>query len=130
MPRATPETQPFWDGANANMLTIQHCTACDEWVFYPRERCSHCAAAALEWRQASGRGRIWSFIVVHRAEPAFADLAPYVLAVVELDEGPRMTGIVHGVAAPDTSLIDAPVIVRFDARGDQQVPVWQLESAS
>ncbi|CAN5829701.1 OB-fold domain-containing protein [soil metagenome] len=96
-PAASPLTRPFWDAAREERLLIQHCRSCTRWVFYPRQRCPHCWADELEWREASGRARIVSFTVVQRAgHPAFADDVPYVVALIDLEEGPRMlTNIVE-----------------------------------
>lgn len=128
VPRPTPETQPYWDGAAEHRLVIQCCTACGEWNFPPRRRCPQCEAEALEWTQASGRGRLWSYIIVHRAEPEFAERTPYVLGVVELDEGPHLMGTVIGVDPDPAALpIDAPLTVAFEQRGETALPVWQLE---
>jgi uncharacterized OB-fold protein len=97
VPRASPVTQPFWDAAREERLLVQHCRACGRWVFYPRQRCPLCWADELEWREACGRGHLASFTIMERAgHPAFIDDVPYVVALVDLEEGPRMlTNIVE-----------------------------------
>ena len=70
---------------------LQKCGACSQFIYYPRDRCPNCFSDQLSWQHVSGRGKLYSYTTVYRASTrSFAD-APYVLAIVELDEGPRMT---------------------------------------
>jgi uncharacterized protein len=88
-PPVNPETQPFWDGAAAGRLLLKGCTACGEVHYYPRALCPFCGSAATEWREASGRGTIYSFSVMRRVP------VPYAIAYVTLEEGvTMMTNIV------------------------------------
>ena len=90
---------PFFNGARENRLILQHCTGCDGWSWPVRERCPHCFAAKLEWRQASGRGTLYTFTIMHQVmNPGFASAVPYNVAQVDLDEGVRMTSNVIGIA--------------------------------
>jgi uncharacterized OB-fold protein len=89
---------PFFDGAREGKLVLQHCTACDKWSFPVRERCPHCFAAKLAWRQAIGLGCLYTFTVMHQVmNPGFAASVPYNVAQVDLDEGVRMTSNVIGI---------------------------------
>jgi uncharacterized OB-fold protein len=91
LPVMDTDTRPFWEAAAEHRLLIQHCTNCDNFVFYPRALCPHCHSEGLEWREASGGGTIYSFTVSRLpAGPGFKDDVPYVVAIVELEEGPRM----------------------------------------
>ena len=90
VPRPTPETAEFWAGTRRGELRIQRCRACRKAYFYPRPICPHCNSTDVDWFTASGRGRLYSYVINHRAPPNFRDIAPYVIAVVELEEGPRM----------------------------------------
>jgi uncharacterized OB-fold protein len=93
-------------------LKLQKCGGCGAFIYYPRPRCPHCLSENLEWRNVSGRGKLYSYTVVRRASSrAFAD-GPYVLAIVELDEGPRMT--TNLMAEPEKIKIGMPVTVAFD----------------
>lgn len=94
-------------------MVLQYCSRCDRYQYYPRPFCTRCLNADLEWRQVSGRGHVYSFTVVRRAATAaFADKVPYVHAIVELDEGPRMTtNIVR--CAPHEVSIGLPVRAVF-----------------
>lgn len=90
---------PFFEGARAGRLMLQHCGACGRWSFPVRERCPHCLAAALEWRAASGRGTLYTFAIMHQVmNPGFAGDVPYNVAQVDLAEGVRMVANVTGVA--------------------------------
>lgn len=89
---------PFFDGARQGRLMLQCCAACGKWSFPVRERCPHCFAAKLEWRQASGRGTLYTFAIMHQVmNPGFAGAVPYNIAQIDLEEGVRMTSNVVGV---------------------------------
>src|SRR3989337_2917407 len=108
LPKPTAETQPFWEGTSRHELWIQRCTACKRHYFYPRPYCPNCLSGDTEWVKASGRGELYSFNVVFRAPPGFQ--APYVIAIVELEEGPRMMANLVGVDPdPKNMRCDMPV---------------------
>lgn len=117
-PRPTAETEPFWAACARGVLTVQRCAACGRTQFPPRVLCSHCHADDLGWIVAAGRGRIHSCTVVHRAPgPAFLADMPYVLALIDLDEGVRMMMNVIG-CAPAAVAIGMAVEVVFEPRGE------------
>ena len=89
-PLPDADTAPFWDAVTAGRLDVQRCQSCGRHVFYPRSLCPHCGGADLEWVTVSGRGTVYSYTVVHRAPAEFEAEAPYVVALVELEEGVRM----------------------------------------
>lgn len=123
VPAPTPETQPFWDGARAGELRIQRCRTCGEAYFYPRPFCPGCAGDDVEWFTASGRATLASYVICERPAPGFEP--PYVIALVELAEGPRMmTSIVGVEPTPEALPLDLPLTVRFEERGDLAVPVF------
>jgi uncharacterized OB-fold protein len=98
---------------------MQHCGACGRWQFYPRPFCIHCEAGALQWRAVSGLGRIYTYTVNHRAPNAFMKARlPYVVAIVELDEGPRLMANVLGNAV-DQAGIGKRVKVTFEAVSEE-----------
>jgi uncharacterized protein len=98
LPAIDVESGPFWKAARERRLAIMHCRVCDRHFFYPRALCPHCHSEAVAWTDASGRGTIYAFTIARRpAGPAFKPDVPYVVALVELEEGPRlMTNIVTG----------------------------------
>jgi uncharacterized OB-fold protein len=98
----TPVSQPFWDGLRAREVRIQHCTSCGHYVFYPRSNCSFCLSTNLEWETVSGHGTVYTYTIARRpTAPPFADEVPQKLAVVELEEGPRLTTTLVSVAPED-----------------------------
>ena len=112
IPKPTPESQPFWDGARAGELRLQRCDACQLAYFPPRSFCPHCASRSVSWFQASGRATLYSYVIHHRSVPGFTP--PYSIAVVELEEGPRMmTNIVESEQTPQALQVDMPVEVVF-----------------
>jgi len=98
LPKPDADTQPYWDAAAEGGLIYQHCQSCDKPQFPPRSICAACHDSALEWRESRGEGTIATFTEVLRAPTAaFKELAPYVIALVDLDEGFRMmVNIVEG----------------------------------
>jgi uncharacterized OB-fold protein len=115
IPVPTPETRPFWAAARRHELSLQRCRGCGAHVFYPRAACPQCLGADLEWKRVSGRGRLHTFTVVHRGQKGFPLGPPYVIAIVELDEGPRMMTNLIGIEADPAKLtIGMPVEVVFE----------------
>jgi hypothetical protein len=126
VPVPTPETQPFWDGCAAGELRIQRCTDCGKSYFYPRPVCPDCGSANVEWFTASGRATLYSYVINHRAAPGFADDGPYAIAVVQLEEGPRMMSNIRGLpATPEALELDMPLQVTFEARGNVSLPQFE-----
>lgn len=127
-PFPTTTSLPFWHAARAGRLDLQFCTNCDRVVHYPRAICPHCLGDLPEWRTVSGRGLIYSYTVVRRApSPAFADV-PYVVALVDLEEGVRMMGQV--ISAPEDVRIGAPVEVAFELRDEFAVPEFKIRDVT
>lgn len=120
LPRPTPETEAFWAGTRDGRLMLPWCLDCGRPHFYPRAICPHCLSDRLDWRQASGRGRVHTYVINHKAAPGF-DKVPYVIAVIDLDEGPRMMSniVTDTPPTPETIRIDMPVEVLFDPVTDQ-----------
>lgn len=114
LPRVTAESFPYWEGAKQHKLLIQHCHACGRFWFPPSARCHHCLSADFAWDEVSGEGQIYSFVVYHRLyHPGFEHDLPYVVAVVELREGPRLLTNIVGARWQDVRC-DVPVRVVFD----------------
>jgi uncharacterized OB-fold protein len=107
-------TAPFFAGAATGELRITRCDACDQWVWYPDDACAKCGGP-LHWAAVSGRGTLFSWVVVERAFlPAFADRVPFVTALVALDEDPAVRLCTYVVDAdPATLVADEPVHVVF-----------------
>ncbi len=131
MPMPAPDacSRPYWDGANQDVFRFQRCRACGRAQFYPRSLCAHCQGADLGWETAAGPGRVASFSVIHRAPlPAFASAVPYVLALIDLDEGVRfMCNVLN--CDPATVRIGMRVRLCFQARPGSTQKVPQVEPA-
>lgn len=116
LPQPDPVTRPFWDSLRAQEMQVQRCTACRRFVFYPRAVCPYCFGAALEWTPVSGRGTVHAVTVVHRApSPELQPETPYVVALVDLEEGVRLMARLTGVPAdPAQTPIGLSVEVVYD----------------
>jgi uncharacterized OB-fold protein len=113
-PSPTLETEPFWRACTEGTLRLPRCNACDAVVWYPRRFCPQCHRADdLSWFDASGHGTVYSFTVVRRAPDPWKDAVPYVIAYVELDEGPRVLTNIVG-CDPEAVAIGQSVDVVFD----------------
>ena len=117
LPKPTPETKPYWDGAKAHKLMLPWCKSCGKAHFFPRNCCPHCFSFDLKWKQASGRGKLHTFVInVNKAARGFEQKLPYVIAVVELEEGPRMMSnlVMDEEPTPENVKIDMDHEVVFD----------------
>jgi uncharacterized OB-fold protein len=130
LPSPDVETQPFWDACREGRFLVKHCRACGKDHFYPRPFCPFCWSDQVEWKEASGRGTLYTYSIVHVNDlPPFNERVPYVAAVVELDEGPKvMTNIED--APFDALQCGAPVVLDFKAISDDvTIPVFRLAQA-
>lgn len=126
LPTPEGDTQPFWDAAAEERLLLRRCDDCDTTHFYPRPFCPLCWSANVSWIQASGRATLYTWSVVHRNDlPPFDERVPYVAAVVDLEEGPRMmTNVVD--CDPGDLDIGMDLGVTFEWRSDAvRVPVFR-----
>ncbi len=117
LPRVTSLTQPFWEATAQKRLVIQRCASCREFVWCPRPACTECGSDQLEWKSVSGRGTVFSFTIIRqviaRGAGAFEKEIPYIVAWVDLEEGPRFCSNV--VDCPiDRVTIGMPVEVVFE----------------
>jgi uncharacterized OB-fold protein len=125
-PVITPETLPFWDAAQREELQIQRCRACDRFYFYPRPFCPVCFSGDVEWVRVSGRATLVSYVINHRPVPGWEDDAPYAIALVELEEGPRMATNIVGVPNTiDDLVLDMPLEVCFVEQSGVKVPKFR-----
>jgi uncharacterized OB-fold protein len=125
-PIPDPESQPYWNATRDGKLLVQRCSAHGHVQLYARPHCLVCRSP-VAWVEASGRGTVYSFTVIRQnfGRP-FRDMVPYVVALVDLDEGARlMTNIVG--CEPDDVTVGAPVRVRFDpVSDDAALPLFEL----
>ena len=119
LPHPAPESEPFWAAARAHKLKIQKCTSCGNHWFPPSEHCPECLSADHDWIEASGRGRVFSFVTYQRLyNKGWEGEVPYVVALVELEEGPRLLSNLTGIA-PENVACDMAVKVVFDDVTDE-----------
>lgn len=117
LPRPTPETRHFWEGTRAGELRLQRCEDCTRVYFPPRPVCPACASLRVSVFAASGRGRLYSYVIHHRPAPGFRP--PYAIALVELAEGPRMLSNLVGVdPTPEALPLDLELEVCFERIDD------------
>ncbi len=115
VPVPDPDTQPFWEGCQQGKLLLQRCDACSRFRFPPGETCPNCGSDRASWVGSSGRGRVFSWIVVVHPVPReiYAADVPYVVALVDLEEGVRMATNIIG-CQPGSIVADMPVQVAFE----------------
>jgi hypothetical protein len=118
LPRPSEDSAPFWEAACRGELRMQRCDDCGHVRFPPALLCARCLSEHAEWVRLSGRGTVYSWIVIHQSQhPAFNADVPYNVAIIELDEGPRLhTNLVD--CANDRIHIGMPVEVVFDKVSD------------
>jgi uncharacterized OB-fold protein len=120
------DSRPYWEGLAQGELRIQHCNACSKAVFYPRLICPHCHADQLSWIAASGKGTIYSYTVAHQGFGPFAADVPFVIAIVELEEGVRMMSRIVD-ASRERVAVGAAVRATFESVGeDLTLPYFRL----
>ncbi|MBK5221778.1 MAG: OB-fold domain-containing protein [Acidimicrobiia bacterium] len=130
IPEPTPETAHFWEGTRTGELRIQRCSDCASAYFPPRPFCPACSSRNVEVEAASGRATLYSYVIHHREVPGFT--SPYAIAVVELEEGPRMmTNIVECEQTPEALVLDMALEVTFEQVNDEiSVPLFRPAEAS
>jgi uncharacterized OB-fold protein len=125
-PIPNAETKPFWDGCAQEQFLLQRCASCNAYRHPPSPTCSRCLSDRFDWLPAKGTGTVYSFTVVReQSAPGWSELVPYVLTVVELDEGPHvLTNLVN--VEPEAVRIGMPVEVTFAALSDtMKLPVFR-----
>lgn len=105
LPTIETETRPFWEGTKAGKLLLRSCNACGKTHYYPRPFCPACWSDDVEWVEASGRATLYTHSLVHVNDlPPFGEQVPYVAAVVDLEEGPRMMTQLEGCDPDDLEI--------------------------
>jgi uncharacterized protein len=120
------DSRPYWEGLKQGELRIQHCSACSQYVFYPRSLCPYCHTTQLSWEVVSGRGTIYTYTVAHQGFGAFAADVPFIVALVELEEGVRMMTRIIDVPREQVS-VGAAVRVTFQSVAeDLTLPYFRI----
>lgn len=128
LPQPTDITRPFWEAAAAHRLVVQACKACGTRQFYPRLMCTACMSEDIAWVESSGKGKVYTFTVNHRAPNAFMKTRlPYVVAAIDLDDGVRMIANIVGCPI-DQIEVGSRVKVLFEDTGfDITLPQFTLD---
>ena len=124
-PKPSAENAPFWDGTAAGKLVLPRCRSCAYVIWYPRELCTQCGSVDIEWFEASGDGVIYSCTVTHKGQGAYRDAGPFVLAYVELAEGPRVMTNIVGCDPESVRIGQAVTVVFHDTGQGTAVPRFQ-----
>ena len=129
LPTPTPETAHFWEGCKAGELRLQRCRTCAESYFPPRPFCPKCGSREVEVFRASGRAILWSYVINERPRRDMGD-KPHSIAVVALEEGPRMmTNIVGCPQTPEALVLNMPLAVTFETFGEIALPFFKPAEA-
>jgi uncharacterized OB-fold protein len=114
---------PYWDALDEGRQIFQRCVVCDNAWLPPRHECPDCLHQAWGWEVASGSARLISWVVYHTAfHPAFKERLPYTVAIVELDEGPRLISNIVDIGDPETLVIDQALELVIEREGDVAIP--------
>ena len=125
LPQPTPETAHFWAGTKNEILKLQRCDDCNNVYFPPRPFCPSCASRKVSVFDATGSATLYSYVINNRPHPAFD--GPYSIAVVELEEGPRMmSNIINCPQTPEALELDMPLEVVFESMSKEiSLPYFQ-----
>jgi hypothetical protein len=125
LPEADETSKPFWDAAMEGRLLLMRCSECRTWRLPSRQHCDACLSDQYTWEQASGRGTVRTFGVMHQKyHPAWAAEAPYNVTIVELEEGPRLPTNIVGADNSDIR-VGMPVMVEFERHEDVALPKFR-----
>ncbi|MFC4272642.1 hypothetical protein GQF03_10695 [Sneathiella chungangensis] len=128
IPVVDSDSEPFWASGLSGKLKLPHCSSCGKFHYYPRTLCPHCHLTDLSYKEVSGNGTIYSYTVQRRpAGNEFKDDVPYIVALIDLEEGPRMLSNIVGLA-PEEVAIGQRVAVQFITVSDSiSLPVFQVQ---
>lgn len=117
LPIPNPDTEPFWQGCANGKLLLQRCSGCEAYRHPPSPICHNCLSPEHQWVEASGQGTVYSYVIAHEALRGWTGEVPYVVAIIELAEGPHMISNVVGTPF-DRIKIGMPVTVFFEQTGE------------
>ena len=126
VPPSSEDAAPFWEASRERRFTLPWCTDCEQPFWYPRSRCPRCLGDGIEWREASGQGTVYALSVQHLpATPEMKDRVPYIVALIDLDEGPRMMSNVFGCDPADATVGMRVQVGWEDLDDGRRLPVFE-----
>jgi len=126
-PRPAPESLLYWQAAREHRLALPKCEDCQKFWFPPSRTCPHCLSANFSFQNVTGKGKIFSFVTFHRVyRPAFTNDVPYVVTLIELDEGPRLLSNIMGVTHDQVKCEMRVEVVFDDYDEDISIPKFKL----
>lgn len=127
LPTLTDENRPFWDACRAGRLSLQRCSACAHWRYPISRFCPRCLSPDFEWTSVSGRGTVFSYVVFHQSYHAgFKGDVPYNVAMIQLEEGPRMYSNIVGTPNDQVRIGDAVEVVFDPVTPEVTIPRFRL----
>lgn len=131
LPVLTDENRPFWDACRAGTLSLQRCGQCAHFRYPISHCCPRCLSSNFAWTPVSGRGSVFSYVIFHRAyHPGFKDDVPYNVALVQLEEGPRMYSNIVGTPNDEVHIGDLVEAVFEPATPDITIPRFRLRAGA
>ncbi len=126
LPKTTKEDRPFWEGVKQRRFLLPRCTQCGHTWFPPYQNCQRCLSFDREWKEASGRGHVFGFIEMQQPYiPSFKDELPYNVALIELEEGPKMYSNIVGIPNDQIRVGMAVEVVFEDANEEFAIPKFR-----
>ncbi|MEE8303080.1 MAG: OB-fold domain-containing protein [Candidatus Tectomicrobia bacterium] len=124
-----PDTLPFWEATKRHELTYQTCNKCNTVIFYPRRHCTSCGSTETTLNVSKGEGSVYTFsVIVQSRHPAFAELGPYAIGYIDLDEGFRMMSNIVGVGDPLNDIqCGMRVKVHWEDQGEGDISLPMFE---
>lgn len=127
IPTPSPETQEFWAGCKRHELLVQHCKDCGRYIYYPRILCPDCSSTNIEWVKSSGRGEVYTYSVHYRGPTReFKDDVPYVVALIDMEEGWRMMSNIVGCDPEEVKIGSEVEVVFEDITDEISLPKFKL----
>jgi uncharacterized protein len=121
-PLPLPESRPFWDAVEQGELRLQQCGDCAKFHFPPSPACPHCSSRAQAWKPVSGRGTLYSYVIAQSPWPQWNADGPMSVALVELEEGPRLVStVVDCPQTPEALRLDMPLAATFRPFGARRM---------
>lgn len=115
--------EQFYNFCSEGKLAAVKCKNCNSLYIPPKQICSKCYSSNLEWTFLSGRGKLISFTIIHIAPPEFQELTPYIMGIIELDEGIKLLGMIKNIEVEKLK-IGMDLEIDFEKNESNEWPKW------